>query len=606
MQFKSLGEQIEFFLNPNNLDLWELQKSFKTMIDRYYRAKLTSRTLFSLQKPIDEIEELCEIIRLISNKKATKQCEEAAKNLQELLDRCPAASYFREILNKNIKEISELTDATIKKQELSELASHLQKILRAYFKKCQRNYEFQEIIKTSKSGWPETWEFLSRSVILTSLSGLITYVISLIPNPIISNLSFEYLKNILNNMSAIIMALIICVILPAIYIALAIFDDSRLILDKIKAKVVRNQSDAKKFFLKEIIKLIFITAVLGLVVSTIHAHTFKFSNSSLAFLIIAVILTGLCVTAKHIFSGIKDFLFNLRAVVLILLPMLFPLLWAAVATIDKNHQVVDYILVMELIVIVIILITLVEMKFYNAISKAGLFVLIYFVASWIIISPQINILELLGLRNNPNIISLLKLNENSPFLIEELLGMGFQQLQYNGNESQASDLQLERYVFESSIESTVYLTEKDIPLADLKNYVARNKISFCNSKLNRAVLSEFENGDESKHYFGYEGCNANVNAFEADEKIKLVNKLFLVRQYESNYTYWIFGAHINWKKPDELIISAAKNDNFNTIVLNKDRGMLYYDETPFSTFTKPENLHNFSLTKYGNESSQSY
>lgn len=129
----------------------------------------------------------------------------------------------------------------------------------------------------------------------------------------------------------------------------------------------------------------------------------------------------------------------------------------------------------------------------------------------------------------------------------------------------------------------------------------------CKSKLNRAVLSEFENDDESRHYFSYDVCNTNVNSFKANKKIKLVNKLFLVRQSGNTYTYWIFGAHVNYKKPDDtLIISAAKNDNFNTITLNKERGMLYYNETTLFVDPKQDALLSYKLTHYDNESNAVY
>ena len=616
MQFKSLGEQIEFFLNPNHLDLWELQKSFKTMIDRYYRAKLTSRTLFELQKSIDEIEKLCEVIRLISNKKATKQCKKGVDKLKELLVSYSAPSYHKEILDKNVEEISELTDAMAGGSVWFELADYLQDKLYNSFRDCNQNYEFQTIIKTSKSGWTEALEFItSKIAILTAVGSIFAYAITLfIYSVLIGELKNKHLVMVLNNMSAnyqiellkaLFMPLTILVIIPAIWLAF-VFNDSNLILDKIKVKEIRSHGDARKFILDKNIKLIFIVIILGGVISTIHARMFNSNNSCLVLFIVAILLVGLYLIAEYVFSGIKDFLFNLRTAVLILLPMLFSLLWAATATIDKNLLIVDYILVIELLAIVVILITLAEMRFYNSISKAGLFVLIYFGASWVIISQQINILEFLGLRNNPNTISLLKLNGNSSSLTLQLKDMGFHQLKYKGNESLASDSRLEDYVFERGIESMIYLAESKVYLSELESYVINNKNTICNSKLNRAVLSEFENGDESKHYFGYEGCHANVNSFKFNEKIRIVNKLFLVRQSESNYTYWIFGAHVNWKKPDELIISAAKNDNFNTITLNKDRGMLYYDETTLRVDGNPEDQHNFSLTRYGNESSQSY
>lgn len=609
MQFKSLGEQIEFYLNPSHLDLWMLQKSLQTMIDRYYRAKLTSHTLFQLQSTINEIEELCEIIRLISNKKATKQ-KDGIGRLKDLLNTRKEHQYlnYSELVCNNSDKINELSDSMTYSNIWYGFARCLQRVFREHFEKCQRNYEFQKIIKISSTGFTEAWEFLNgRITILTAVVGVLLYVVTLLEkNAYINELKNNHLVTVFKSIEAsdqvellksLFVVLFIFVVVTTLYVSLIVKETS-LILDKNKARSISLQDSGKFIFTKIRNQMLLLFVCSVVIFSLINLGTFNFSNScQMYFIIVSIIIVTCFITMFEV----KKFLYELFSIPLILFPMLFPIMW--VLRNSNSIQVVDYFLLTEMLAVPLIFIIFIDMTFYNLTSKIILSVVVYLVASWAIVSQYINYLEFLGLRNAPNVISLLKVEMIQPSLTGKLHDMGFLQLKYNGNESQASDLLFEQYIFTRGIESTIYFSSisesQPIHLFELESYVMSNKNTICDSKLSRAILSEFEDGSESRHYFGYDGCNANVNSFKTNEKIKLVNKLFLVHQFESNYTYWIFGAHVNWKKPDALVISAAKNDDLNTITLNKDRGMSYYSETPFSIFTNPENLRDFSLTKYG-------
>lgn len=651
MQFKSLGKQIEFFLNPNNLDLWELQKSFQTLISRYYHAKLTSRTLFSLQDPINEVEKICEIIALISNKKATKKCEKGINRLRAELYVNKKYDLIDILNDLRQKQPSKLTNAMTGDSHWFELASYLQKILRVYFKKCQQNYEFQEIIRTSMSGWFEAWRFLKDNLSVLTVFGGVAYTIMVLFTKygFINELKNKHLVGVLNAINLdsqieilkiMFIALIFMIIISSIYVGV-VFGDTNIILDKNEVKTINAPQAAREFIVRKITTFLMLLVAFGGALTVVnmmlyystryHSIYVSIAEAVAAIIVIATLriiaisfgeaisshknvvgflVTHLYDTIKfYIISYIQQILWWLLGLVVITAPMLFSLIFVVAnnKAVSEAVPIWDYIIIMEIIAVPLIAFIFIEMTVHSVIRKICLSVMIYLVASWFIISNYINYLEFLGLRNNPNVISLIKVRMNGSDFTEQLRNMGFYQLKYKGNESQASDLQLERYIFEHGIESSLNLTESSVPLAGLRGYVMSNRNTICNSKLNRAILSEFEVSDESKHYFGYEGCNANINSFKFNEKIKLVNKLFLVRPSESSYTYWIFGVHVNYKKIDDtLIISAAKNDNFNTIMLNKDRGMLYYDETTLRVDGNSDDLHNFALTRYGNESSQSY
>lgn len=656
MQFKSLGEQIEFFLNPNNLDLWELQKSFQTLISRYYHAKLTSRTLFSLQDPINEIEKICEIIALISNKKATKKCEKGINILRAELYVTKKYDLIDILNDLRQKQPSELTNAMTEDSDWFELASYLQKILRVYFKKCQQNYEFQEIIRTSMSGWPEAWRFLKDNLPVLTVFGGVAYTIMVLFTKygFINELKNKHLVVVLNAINLdsqieilkiMFIALIFMIIISSISVS-TIFRDTNIILNKNEVKTINGSQAAREYIVRKIVTFLILLVAFSvglIIVNMVLYYSTRYHNSiyvsiaeAVAVIIVIAILRIIAISfgqaiyshknivdflVTHLYDTIKFYkisyiqqiLWWLLGLVVITAPMLFSLMFVLVNNnaVPETVPILDYIIITEIIAVPLIAFIFIEMTVHSVIGKICSSVMIYLVASWFTISNYINYLEFLGLRNNANTISLLKITENESTLTEQLRDMGFHQLQYNGNESQVSGLQFERYVFAHGIESTIYFAgvseSQPIYLAELESYIASNKNVVCNSKLNQAVLSEFESGDESGHYFGYEGCKVNINSFKLNEKIKLVNKLFLVRQSESDYTYWIFGAHVNYKKQDDtLIISAAKNDNFNTITLNKGRGMLYYEETTLRINESSDALHNFALTRYGNESSQSY
>lgn len=614
MQFKSLGKQIEFYLDPNHLDLWELQKSFNTLINRYYHVKLTSRTLFKLQPLIDEIEGICEILQLIKRKKVEKRLEGINK-LCAKLNHSLIYNYIERLGHtKSVNNIQTLVNVMSEDNNWCGLAYHLQIIFKTYFDECKLNYEFQKIIKTSTSGMSEMWKFIKGNIaVLTILGGICYSLLMLITKYVlISELKDKRLINLLGGINldlqiellkVLFLPLILFLLAGGIYVNFILLD-ADLILDKSKIKKVKNQSEASKYLGWKLLVLFLILIIYSAQAYILFSNKIATNIKFIVFLIFFAILAVIIIRRIYKSNTNSNFDEILKNLVVVLLTSSLPLILSFVfIRSNGNYGLLMplYLLIVECVLIMLYLFMFIDIKVQNMVGKLMINVGIYLTVSFGIIWQSMDYLEFLGLRNNPNLVSLLEVKMNKSDLTEQLQDMGFPQLKYEGNESQARDLLLESYVFTQGIESEVHLAESKVALTSLTQYIEDNKNIICNSKLNRAILSEFENDGESWYYFDYDGCNANINSFKFDQKIKLVNKLFLVRKSESDYTYWIFGAHVNWKKPDELIISAAKNDDVNTIRLNKDRGMLFYNETPFSIFKEPDNLRDFKLTKYANE-----
>jgi hypothetical protein len=508
MQFKSLGEQIEFYLNPNHIDLWVLQKSFKMMIDRYYRTKLTSRTLFQLQDQINEIERFCEIIKLISNKKATKQCKEGVEKLEAILE---TAGQNYPIIRAKEDEVSNLTDAMAGDSDWFWLAYYLQQIVSDEFKQCLPNYEFQKLLKLSNSGWSEAWNFLKDNLPVLTVIGGLAYAVAIVfmkfnftheirNKNLVSVLNSTSLDYQIDILGVFFIPLTIFVVLYAVIAKFMLINTSTFI-DKNDVNGVNSWQDSFKFiwmlFIKHVISFVIMCGLPFLV----YYNITLFGASCLIYLIDFITIICLYLTLKLCFNGFRKFLIALYSILVIMVPMFIPLLLVVLLNRD-NLQVDDYIKIIEVGLVPVILMLILEIKILNLIGKICLSVAGYLFASWLIVIPNLNLLEFLELRNNPNIISLLKVEMNKSDLAGQLRDMGFYQLNYIEsqtsyrqlknyvNESQASDLQLESYVFTKGIESHIYFAKNEVALAGLTQYVKDNKNTICNSKLNRAVLSE--------------------------------------------------------------------------------------------------------------------